>query len=349
MNTEKKRLWRIRIWLQLPKKLVPAKPPKKKGEPPEQLKVVDIYPERDLFRSKELMVDFKRSEPLKGVESNYMLQCFVRGNDPISAWQSIEGKIESILDILSFTLQIPIKRVHFEALDLTPPLVLKGERESLIGNEPPSIQKNTASRQIGDKWSIGINPRLIASKLDERVEAALRWYSKGLTSEATVDKFAFFWIALESVSMPIKPRQQVFFRCQKCDHEIQKCPKCFYSTKHFPETKERLKELVVSKLKKSLNLFEDLWKARNMMFHGRTKLTSDEVKALLDTIYELRVLTMEALKLQMGLSKNEPPSLITPPTIMMAGQPVLTVRRKLTKRDVKSFLRSKSSLKNMLG
>lgn len=348
MNTEKERLWRIRIWLQLPKKLVPAKPPRKNGEPPQQLKWVDIYPESSLFRSKEFTVDFKRSEQLKGIESNYMLQCFVKGNSPMSAWQSIDEKIESILDVLSFTLQISMRRVYFEALDLSPPLVLKGERESLVGNEPPSIQKNTASHQIGDKWSIGINPKLIALKLDKRVEAALRWYSKGLTSEATVDKFAFFWIALESLSMPVKPPQQVFFKCQKCDHEIQKCPKCSYSTEHFPDAKERLKELVVSKLKKPLDLFERLWKARNMMFHGRTRLSSQEVKALLDTTYELRLLTMEALKLRMGLCENEPPVLITPTAIMMPGQPVLTVRRKLTKGDIKSFLRSKPSLKNLL-
>ena len=343
MNIKKERLWRIRIWLQLPKKLVAAKLPKKSGGFPEQLKAVDIYPERSLFRCKDFTVDLKRSEPLTGIESNYMLQCFVKGNEPMSAWESIDGKIESILDILSFTLQIPIRKVYFEALDLSPPLVLKGERESLIGNEVPGIQKDTAAHQIGDKWIIGINPKLIVLKLDERVEAALRWYSKGVTSEAAVDKFAFFWIALESLSMPVKPRQQVFFKCQKCGHEIQKCPKCSYSTKHFPNAKERLKELVVLKLKKPLNLFERLWKVRNMMFHGRTKLTSDEVKAFLDTTYKLKLVTVEALKLRMGLRENEPPALITPAAIMMAGQPVLTVRRKLTKRDIKSFLRAKPS------
>jgi hypothetical protein len=340
MNTEKARLWRIRIWISLPKKLVPAKPPKKKGGFPEQLKAVDIYPERSLFRCKELTVDFKRSEPLKGIESNYMLECFVKGNDPMSAWESIDGKIESILDILSFTLQIPMRKVYFEALDVSPPLVLKSKRESSIGKDVPSIQKDTALHLMGEKWIIGINPKLMALKLDEMVEASLRWFSKGLTADAVVDKFAFFWIALESLSMPVKPREKVFFRCQKCGYEIQKCPKCSYSTKHFPDTKERLKELVVSKLKKPLDLFERLWKAR-MMFHGRNKLTSDEVKTLLDTAYELKLVTVEALKLRMGLREKEPPALITPAAIMMAGEPFLGVTRKLTKRDIKSFLRAK--------
>jgi len=345
MMVEKERLWRIRIWLQLPKRLVPLKPPKKNGFFPEQLKAVDIYPEMMLLECKEFTVDFKRSEPLANIESNYMLECFAKGNTPLSAWESIGGKIELILDMLSFTLQISIRTVYFEALDLSPPLVLKGKREFLIGNEVPRVQKDTALQQIGEKWTIGINPRLMTLELDEMVEAALRWYSKGIATNAVVDKFVFFWIALESLSMPIKPRKQVFFRCQKCNYEIQKCPKCSYSTEHFPDVKERLKELVIVKLKRPSDLFDRLWKAR-MMFHGRNTLTSDEVKNMMDMTYELNLITVEALRLRLGLRENEPPTLITRANITMAGQPFLGEIRKITKHDIKLFLRSKSSYPN---
>jgi hypothetical protein len=347
MAIEKKRLWRIRIWLQLPKRLVPSEPPKKSGFLPEQLKAVDIYPEMRLLESKDFTVGFKRSEPLGNIETNYMLECFVKGDEPMSAWESIGGKTELILDILSFTLQIPIRTVYFEALDLTPPLVLKSEREFLIGNEVPRVQKDTASQQMNEKWAIGINPRLMALELDEMVEAALRWYSKGVATVAIVDKFVFFWIALESLSMPVKPRRRVFFRCQKCDYEIQKCPKCSYSTEHFPDVKERLKEFLISKLRRPSDLFDRLWKAR-MMFHGRNMLTSDEVKNMMDMAYELNLIIVEALKLRLGLRENEPPALITRASITMAGQPFLGGMMKITKRDIKSFLRSKSSYQNLL-
>ncbi len=345
MDNKKKRLWRIRIWLQIPKKLTVTQSIDEKGKLSNKLSALDIYPERRLFRDKEFTVDFKRSESSK--ESNNMLECFVAGENAQPAWELIEGRVEFILNILSFTLQIPIRKTNFEALDLTPPHVLRGEREALFGPKVPSIQKDATLNVIGDKWKIGFNPRLMASKFETNVEGALRWYTKGIAAETVVDQFAFYWIALESLSMPSKSRKKVFFRCQVCKHEIEKCPKCSQTTEHFPDTKERLQEFVVSKLEKPLTLFERLWKARNMMFHGRNNLTASEVKELLDTVYELKLVSVEALKLQLGLPEDEVPMLIAPDSIHITGGPILGGTTKLTKEHIKSFLQYKQSLRTI--
>lgn len=345
MTTNQNRLWRIRIWLSLPRKIVAAEPPKERGGAPQRIKMIDIYPEVSCLRSERLIVDLKRSDPANQEKANYLLECFVKGNDAKGTWDLISGTIELVLDKLAFTFQIPIKKVRFEVLDMTPPLIIQSEREGLIGSEVPSIQKDSKLQMV-EEWGNKISRKLLTLNTEEMVEASLRWYAKGLTANAIVDKFAFYWIALESLSMPSKPRERVFFKCQKCNHEIQECPECHNSSQHFPDTKERLRDLIVTKLKHPLDVFECLWSAR-MMFHGRNKLTEDEVKALLDTTIKLKQITLEALKLRLGLTEDDSPVLIRS-GLAVAGEPFMGFRRKITKEDIRSFSKVKPLLKATL-
>jgi len=345
MTHNQDRLWRIRIWLKFPQKIVPAEPPKKPGDLPQKIKFVDTYPEMSCLRSERLVVNLKRHDSDVQEKTNYLLECFTKGIDPKRTWDSISGTIELILDKLAFAFQAPIKSVRFEALDMTPPLAIENEREGLFGNNVPSIQKDT-TMQIAEEWENKISPKLLNSNPEEMIEASIRWYAKGLTAFAIVDKFAFYWIALESLSMPTKPREKVFFRCQKCNHEIQECPECHNSSHHFPDTKERLKDLVVSKLGLSQNDFDSLWNAR-MMFHAGNKLSEGEVEQLADNAVKLKNVTLRALKLRLGLSGDESPVLISQ-GIAIFGEPFMGFRRELKKEDIQSFSEVKPLLKATL-
>jgi len=247
MTVKSNRLWRMRIWLSLPQKIVAAEPPKEKGGAPQRIKMIDIYPEISCLRSTRLTVMLKRSDSTKEKEANYLLECYVKGNTPQVTWDSISGKIELILDKLAFAFQIPIRKVRFEALDITPPVIIQSEREGLIGNEVPSIQKDAKLEMLED-WSNKISPKLLTSSTDEIVEASLRWYSKGLNADSIVEKFAFYWISLEILSSPVTPKQRIFFKCQKCNHEIQECPECHASSKHFLILKKDSKYLLLQNL-----------------------------------------------------------------------------------------------------
>jgi hypothetical protein len=343
VGINRSRLWRIRIWLSLPQKIVAAEPPKEKGGAPERIKMIDVYPPMSCLRSEHLAVEFKHSDSMGQEKTNYLLECYAKGNNAKSTWDSISGEIELILDKIAFAFQIPIRKVRFEILNMTPPLIIQSEREGLFGNEVPSIQKE-AQLQIVEEWTNKISSKLLSSKIEEAVEASLRWYSKGLTAKSIVDKFAFYWISLEILSLPDQSKQRVFFKCQKCGHEIQICPECNASSQHFPDTKERLKDLVTSKLDRSLNVFENLWSARNLMFHGRNKLTENEVKDLLDNTVNLKQITLEALKLRLGLTEFDPPFRIQS-GFAIAGEPHIGFRRKITKEDIRNFSKSKNLLK----
>ena len=345
MSVKNNRLWRMRIWLSLPQKIVAAEPPEETGSALQKIKMIDIYPEISCLRSSRLTVMLKRNDSTKEKEANYLLECYVKGKDPKITWDSISGTIELILDKIAFAFQITIEKVHFDALDLTPPIYVQSEREGLVGNELPSIQKD-AKLQMLEEWGNKISPKLLTSQTDEIVEASLRWYSKGLTADSIVEKFAFYWISLEILSSPVAPKQRIFFKCQKCNHEIQECPVCHTSSQHFPDTKERLKLLVTSKLGQPLDVFEKLWIAR-MMFHGRNKLTEEEVKELLNNTIELKQITLKALKLRLGLTEYDSPVLIRS-GVAIAGDPFLTVRRRITKEDINSFQKAKPLLKATL-
>jgi len=346
MDISQSRLWRIRIWLSLPQKIVAAGPPKEKGGAPERIKMIDVYSPVSCLRSEHLAVEFKHSDSLGQEKTNYLLEAYAKGNDAKSTWDSISVEIELILDKIAFAFQIPIRKVRFEILDMTPPLVIQSEREGLIGNEVPSIQKETQLR-TNEEWTNKISPKLLSSKIEEAVEASLRWYSKGLTAKSIVDKFPFYWISLEILSLPVQSKQRFFFKCQKCGHEIQECPECHASSQHFHDTKERLKDLVTSKLGRSLDVFENLWSERNLMFHGKNRLTENEVKDLLDNTVKLKQIALEALKLRLGLTEFDPPFCIQS-GFTMAGEPYMGWRRKITKEDLQSFSKSRSLLKATL-
>lgn len=214
MTNRQEKLWRIRIWLWLPQKMVPVEPPKKPGEPPQRIKWVDIYPEISCLRSDQLIVNLKHKYSDAPIKTNYFLECFAKGNDPKVTWDSISGTIELILDKLAFAFQVSVEKVHFEALDMTPPLQIQSEREGLMGNKVPSIQKDS-TMQIGDTYGNIISPHLLNAKPEEMVEASIRWYAKGLMTLAIVEKFASYWIALESLSMPTKPKEKGIFQMSK--------------------------------------------------------------------------------------------------------------------------------------
>lgn len=341
----KDKLWRIRIWLQFPKKIVPAEPPKKPGESPASLKMIDIYPQITCLRSDQLLVNLKHTN--EG-EANYLLECYAKGTNPRSTWQSISGNVELILDTLSFAFQIPIKKIRFEIIDMTPPLTIQTERECMCGNDIPNVHKDSKMK-IVEEWGNKISPKLLGSSLDETIEASLRWYSKGLNSNIIVDKFVFFWIALETLSLPAKSeREKVFFECSKCHTKIRECPKCQHSSLHVVGTTKRLRELVITKLGFTSSDFDCLWTERQM-FHASNKLLENEIEQLLKATILLKRVVLRALKFRLGLNDEASPVLIQDfGGQIIKGEPTMTINAKITKEHIQSFSESKPMLRATL-
>ena len=306
----------------------------KDGRFPEKWRTIDIFPEMKLCDVEGARVWLRKNRQENRKQSNYLLESIVRAVSPEAALEFIGGKIEAILDMLSFQLQAPIPVTNFEAIDVESPLRVGEERDCIFANSFPRIQKDCGFTFMAN-WATSIDPDLTQAELDENTEASLRWFSKGISSRPIVDQFMSFWIALEILTLPTKPREKRFFRCMKCNHEIKSCPQCSYSTQHFPDTKERIESFVTEAIGLGEDMFESLWDAR-MIFHGRNKLTAKEVEKISDMTWELRKTVVRALKDKLGIDPARNPCCASPKDLVVAADKfILGGRRKLTELDIK--------------
>jgi hypothetical protein len=62
----------------------------------------------------------------------------------------------------------------------------------------------------------------------------------------------------------------------------------------------------------------------------------------MDLTYEIRLITVEALKLKLGSGKNEAPNLVTRAAIRIAGSFFMTITREVTAEDLVSLSRAKA-------
>lgn len=304
----------------------------KDGKFPKKWQTIDIFPEMKLYQMKnKTKIWLRKNRHPNKKQSNYLLEAKIDAESPKEALDFIAEKIESILDMLAFQLQAPISVTYVTAIDYSEPLKVGEEREWMWANSYPRVQKDSGFT-YGAKWIMSIDTKLLQQKSQINTEAALRWFSKGISSRPVVDQFTSFWIALEILISPSKPRKKVFFQCRKCGYEIESCPKCSYSTSHFPETKERIESFVTKTLGMDRITFEKLWTAR-MIFHGRNKLTPEEIEVVRDATWKLRMFLVEALKKKLGLDRKDKPYLLTLNMIMMDSF-LMGGHRKLTELDM---------------
>ena len=318
--------WRIHIWIILPSVL-----PMKDGKFPEKWETIDIFPETKLYGRENIHIFLRKNHHVNRKQSNYLLEAKIDAENSTKVLELLGDKVETILDLLTFQLQTPIHVTYLEVIDHTQPLKVGEERECVFAASYPRVQKDSHFEYMAN-WKTSINPKLMQEKLDANVEAALRWFSKGIASYPIVDQFTSFWIALEILTTPGKPRKKRFFQCRKCNYEIESCPKCSYSTLHFPETKERIEAFVSDLLGMNETTFEKLWDTR-MIFHGRNRLTSEEINKISEVVWELRMILVRSLKKKLGLDEKDEPHLISLSASIM-DKFIMGGSRKLTTLDV---------------
>jgi hypothetical protein len=237
----------------------------------------------------------------------YKLVVKVLSDRPEHALNMVIERLDLLTDILTFQLQYPVKIVGLRVFDSSENLRKGDQRECIIYNGTPYYRiAKDAGALYSDPVFMRIDPYQIKTELPEEVEAGLRWFAKGLSAFSVVDKFSFYWIALEILISPIVSSERRFFFCQKCGYEIQKCPKCDFSTKQHPIIKQKIKSFVVD-LGRKTDLFEKLWQTRQL-FHGRVRLKDpQEIEDISRLVSELKAIVVDAIKINLGIMEKEPP------------------------------------------
>lgn len=328
IGSEDTRLWRIHVWVVLPKVVQ-----MKHGHFPEKLTPYNIFPEMRLFKSGDMEIWLLENVHPNKKESNYLLETKIKAKTAFDALQFADERVEFILNMLAFQLQFPVKVIYTEVLDFSKPIKEGEEREwSFCPNGYPSVNKD-ADFSYNASWNTAIDTALLSLKTDRETEAALRWFAKGLSSSRVVDQFISYWIALETVISKLIPRSKRFFKCSKCGFEIGKCPRCKYSTRLALNIRQKITALITSKLGRNKQLADKLWKAR-MIFHGRNKLTPEEINAVSDMTWELRLILTEAIKKKLRLRTKDKPHLCSPGLLSVMGTFVINGRRKIAPHDL---------------
>lgn len=307
-------IWRITAIINFPLVFAEAVPPAPGSPFPQEMKPVSRVPQnasRDVqgvqvslgpWRGSTLPREFLplHNEPAA-------LTFITNAETPEDALLQVEDLLELITDDLSFQLQQTVYIFGLEVLDVTPPLRIGESRQMLLYPFPNGYNspKFLQSTPIGNE-AVAFTPELMAdySIEDERARAALRWYIKGMTAPFEVDKFVFYWIALEilcarSDIVVTKPY------VTRCNHEIPNCPVCGTTT---------IKEVNGPTIQKFLSerngidtkLAQELWKTRQM-FHGANRLSKKAVQELPRLTMALRYATLQSLKEALHIQADTPP------------------------------------------
>lgn len=301
-------IWRVAIIINFPKHLRATSPP----YPGQVTEAVSRIPLGPYFNLEGIFVSIQPWTNVKiptlpygpsGIKDEPAALVFYVAGEYEEAMVRTKGFIEPLLDSLSFQLQTAIHAYELQVLDMTLPVSIGMERDLFVskyfsGKFIPAFPPTNVETLLYPRLDLSIE------KASARTRAALRWYIKGLAATYEVDKFMFFWTALEilrsqsgvSVVSPyIAP----------CKHEITNCPICGKAT-----SKEILGQSMKKFLIETANTPQEtankLWQFRQIV-HGTKDLTYEDMRDLPMMANSLRQALIVLLKSALGWPLDLPP------------------------------------------
>lgn len=134
----------------------------------------------------------------------------------------------------------------------------------------------------------------------ENVWSALVWLRRGLAERDPVETFSALMVCLQIMARHIVVQQPVERHCLSCGAKLET---------QEPSITSLMRELVVSRLGASPELFNRLWKARNaVVAHGNRPLTPEVFLELTELKFDAANLAFQSIKLGLGMPLDSPPS-----------------------------------------
>jgi hypothetical protein len=308
-NKQIAHIWRVAVVINFPRHLPVTSPP----YPGQQIKAVSRIPQGSSLNSGGVFVTIQPWPNVKipslpygpsGIQDEPAALVFYVTGEYLEAMSRTRGLIEPLLDSLSFQLQTAIHAYELQVLDMTPPISIGMERDLFVskyfsGKFIPAFPPTNVNTLLHPQLDLSLE------KASPRTRAALRWYIKGLATIYEVDKFVFFWTALEilrsqskvSVVSPYKAR---------CGHEIPTCPTCGKATSK-EILGQSMKKFLVEKANTTQETANKLWQFRQIV-HGAKDLTYEDMRDLPIMTNSLRQALVVLLKSALGWPLDQPPS-----------------------------------------
>ncbi len=133
----------------------------------------------------------------------------------------------------------------------------------------------------------------------EDIHSALFWLRRGLAERDLLDTYSALMLCLQIMARHIVTQESVTRRCPSCgvDLETQQ-----------PSITSMMRELIVTRLGESSELFERLWKTRNVISaHGNEPVTPETLLELFALRVDATMLAFKSIKLGLGMPLDSPP------------------------------------------
>jgi len=129
--------------------------------------------------------------------------------------------------------------------------------------------------------------------------SAISWLRRGLAERDSVDTFSAFMVCIQVIARQMGNKESSEITCPACGAKLGNTQQSITS---------QVRELVVSKLGASNDLFERIWKARNAVIaHGNLPVTPDVILELTELKFDAANLAYRAIKFSLGMPLDSPP------------------------------------------
>lgn len=193
--------------------------------------------------------------------------------------------VERFLCIFSF-----ISGIKLCAVNIQPTIVNENGSYSQI--------LHMANRTEVPKITIDIPDEIDAMNISSEVFSALFWLRRGLAERDPIENFSSLMVCLQIIARYLSAKQPIAHYCPSCGIELETLD---------PSITAMMRELVVTKLNASPDLFEKLWKARNAITsHGNRPVTPEVFIELTELKFDAIELAFKSVKLSLGLPLNFP-------------------------------------------
>jgi len=130
--------------------------------------------------------------------------------------------------------------------------------------------------------------------------SALFWLRRGLAERDTIETFSAFMVSLQIIARNIVLLEPLTRRCPSCRAEL---------SDQEPSITLVVRELIVSRLGTSAELFDKVWKARNAVTaHGNLSVTPEVLLELTELKFETAKLAFQGINMMLGISLDSPQS-----------------------------------------
>lgn len=224
-------------------------------------------------------------------------------------------EIESLAARLSFFTSAPIKIVSLGHVTDAPKEPVMGVEYKLIhmaSEQAVELTYRSISPAQMDHLGRLLAPPTIEQSNHRRIDRSLRWLQRSRLADSPTDEFACLIIAFENLNELLSPPTKLFWKCPKCNKEVESCPHCEASTERQRSGEQALANFVNNTLKWPKGEWKKIWKLRNKILHGSGDLTLEDQRHILDYLVTLEKAVVNAIRHVLHVSNQSPPLSIRP-------------------------------------